>query len=113
MKRGAPFRLQSMPASAMNQTSTDRSTCTTSATWKKSATGSRRLRPGVRESTSRIEKSPEPIRAAMPSHSQPRASSTRASCGTASRYSAPDWAGAGAGTGRGGKGRVGMALMTG
>ena len=52
-----------MPAMATNQTSTDRSTCTTSATRKKSATGSHWLTPGVRDSTSSTENTPEPISA--------------------------------------------------
>ena len=52
---GRLLRLHSMPASAMNHTSTDKSTCTTSATRKKSATGSQRLTPGVREITSSSE----------------------------------------------------------
>ena len=75
--RGVAFRLHSMPAIAANQTSTDRSTCTTSATRKKSATGSHWLMPGVRAATSRIENTPEPTSASSPSHSQAR---VRARC---------------------------------
>ncbi len=84
MPRGALFRLQSSPATAMNHTSTDRSTCTTSATRKKSATGSHWLTPGVRESTSSTENTPEPTSDSTASHSQPRARLRRASAGTAS-----------------------------
>src|ERR1019366_7850987 len=47
--------LHSMPAMAMNHTSTDRSTWATSATWKKSATGKRFCKTGVRDSTSNTE----------------------------------------------------------
>ena len=71
-----------MPAKATNHTSTDRSTCTTSATRKKSATGSHWLTPGVRDSTSRIENTPEPTSASSPSHSQPRASARCAAAGS-------------------------------
>ena len=82
ISRRDPFRLHNSPASAMNHTSTDRSTCTTSATRKKSATGSSRFTPGVRDSTSSTENRPETISASRPSHSQPRASAARASVGT-------------------------------
>ena len=75
--RGVACRLHSRPAMALNQTSTDRSTCTTNATRKKSVTGSQRFSSGVRAATSRIENTPEPISAARPSQSQPRA---RARC---------------------------------
>ena len=70
---GRAFRLHSMPAMATNQTSTDRSTCTTSATRKKSPAGSQALMPGVRASTSNTENRPDPISAANASHSQARA----------------------------------------
>ena len=76
------FRLHSTPAMATNHTSTDRSTCTTSATRKKSATGSHWLTPGVRASTSSIENRPEPISASSPSHNQPRANARCAASGT-------------------------------
>ncbi len=82
--RGVAFRLHNRPAIAANHTSTDRSTCTTSATRKKSATGSHWFTPGVRASTSRTENRPEPISAARPSHSQPRASRRCAAFGTGS-----------------------------
>ena len=59
--RGDPLRLHSRPANATNQTSTDRSTCTTSATRKKSTPGNHSLIIGVRDSTSSSENSPEPI----------------------------------------------------
>ena len=75
--RAVLFRLHSRPAMAANQTSTDSSTYTTSATRKKSATGSHWFSPGVRASTSRIENTPEATKASRPSHSHPRA---RARC---------------------------------
>ncbi len=71
-----------MPAMALNQTSTDRSTCTTRATRKKSAAGSQALTPGVRAATSSSENRPEPISATRPSQSQPRASARCASPAT-------------------------------
>ncbi len=58
---------------ATNQTSTERSTCTTSATRKKSPAGSQALMPGVRASTSSTENRPEPTSAASASHNQARA----------------------------------------
>ena len=82
--RGDPLRLHSRPANATNQTSTDRSTCTTSATRKKSTPGNHWLIIGVRDNTSSSENSPEPISASNPSHSQPRASWRCAPAGTAS-----------------------------
>src|SRR5574340_986411 len=88
--RGVAFRLHSIPAIATNHTSTDRSTCTTSATRKKSAAGCQRLTPGVRASTSRIENSPEPISAEMPSHSQPRATVRCAASGCGSAKAPAD-----------------------
>ena len=79
--------LHSMPAMAMNHTSTDRSTWATSATWKKSATGNRFCKTGVRDSTSSTANTPEPISESRPSHNQARASACRALSGTASAYS--------------------------
>ena len=73
-RSGRRFRLHSSPAMATNQTSTDRSTCTTRATRKKSPDGNHALMPGVRANTSRMENRPEPSSAPSASHSQPRAS---------------------------------------
>ena len=76
--------VHTMPAIARNHTSTDRSTCVTSATWKKSATGRRFCTPGVRDSTSKIDSTPEATSATMPRPSQRRASALRAPCGMSS-----------------------------
>jgi len=62
-----------MPAIETNQTSTDRSTCTTSATWKKSIPGMSFAMYGVRASTSRIENRPAPISAANAEEQPPGA----------------------------------------
>ncbi len=59
---------------AVNQTSTDKSTCTTSATRKKSPPGMKRFTPGVRASTSNTEKSPDATSAASARPSHARAS---------------------------------------
>jgi hypothetical protein len=67
-------RLHSAPAIALNHTSTDRSTCTTSTVRKKSPAGSQAPTPGVRASTSSSDSTPEASSAASPSASQPRAS---------------------------------------
>ena len=58
-----------MPASATNHTSTDRSTCTTSADAEEIGHREQLVQPGVRDSTSSTENRPEPISAA--SASQP------------------------------------------
>ena len=60
------FRHHSMLAMALNQTSTDRSTCKTRAMRKKSPPGSQALTPGVRAATSSSENRPEPISAIRP-----------------------------------------------
>ena len=84
MPRAEPFTLHSSPPSATNQTSTDKSTCTTSATRKKWATSNHWFKPGVRDSTSSTENRPAPISASRPSPSQPRAKARWAPCGMAS-----------------------------
>ena len=84
MARGALLRLHNTAAMATNHTSTDRSTCTTSATRKKSATGSHWFSTGVRDNTSNTEKRPEPTSASRPSHNHARASVRRAPSATAS-----------------------------
>src|SRR5450755_1546122 len=68
LPRDEPLMLHSRPAIAANQISTDRSTCTTRATRKKSATGNQSFTTGVRDSTSSTENTPEPINAISPSH---------------------------------------------
>src|SRR5581483_4998651 len=80
------FRLQNTPANATNHTSTDRSTCTTSATWKKSTSGNTLCTQGVREATSSTENKPAPMSEITPSINQPKASRARASRGTARPY---------------------------
>src|SRR5574337_1927007 len=75
--RAVPLSVHGMPASAQNQTSTDRSTCTTSATRKKSGRSNSRFSPGVRDATSSTENSPDASSAASASPSQPRASAAR------------------------------------
>jgi len=79
--RGALFRLQNTPPKATNQASTERSTCTTSATWKKSTSGNQSLVSGARESTSSTENTPERASATSASQSQPSASRRRGPSG--------------------------------
>jgi len=82
--RAEPASVHNRPAIAKNHTSTDRSTCTTSATWKKSTPGSIRFSPGVRAPTSSSANRPDPTSAAVASASQAPASRRRSSIGTAS-----------------------------
>ncbi len=71
---GPPSALQITAANAMNQTATERSTCTISAERKNSFSGKTSWMPGVRENTSSSASRPEPISAMTPSQSQARAS---------------------------------------
>ena len=57
-----------------NHTSTDRSTCTTSAERKKSFSGNTSWMPGVRDNTSKMASRPEPISAISPNHNHALAS---------------------------------------
>src|SRR3970040_669234 len=71
---GVLLRLHSSPPKAANQTSTERSTCTTRATRKKSPKANRSFTYGARANTSRTANRPEPTSEASASHSQPLAS---------------------------------------
>ena len=53
------FRLQNIAVKDRNQINTDKSTCTTSAVWKKSIQGMNSEIVGVRDNTSNKEKIPE------------------------------------------------------
>src|SRR3989338_8194167 len=74
MQRAEALKLQITPAKARNQKSTDKSTCTTSAEWKKSTQGKMSCTYGGRDSTSSTANRPAPTSDAMPSQSQPEAS---------------------------------------
>src|SRR3972149_4536216 len=86
-KRGVELRLHSAPPKARNHTSTERSTCTTSAVWKKSTHGKIFCTYGARASTSSTEKTPETRSEASPSNSHLRARLRRASLGIGSEKS--------------------------
>ena len=76
------FSVHSAPAKARNHTSTDRSTCATSATWKKSTSGNTSFTAGARDSTSNTESTPAAASDTSASSIQPIASVRRLSVGS-------------------------------